>query len=105
MLKRQVKWPQNLLEIRESVRRAIQKFGKTNPAHTEDLAALIADELCADFGGGQFYMPNLRNVKLWSRDEAIRRDFSGRNHRELARKYKISEPRIYQIVSPFRGNN
>jgi Mor family transcriptional regulator len=57
-----------------------------------------AVKLSEHLGGLPFYFPKLDGLLLKKRDETIRREFTGSNHRELARKYSLSEQRIRDIV-------
>jgi len=51
-------------------------------------------EICKDYGGLQIYIPlQSRYIK-----EKIRREFDGRNHRQLAKKYGLSMRQIYRIL-------
>jgi Mor family transcriptional regulator len=53
----------------------------------------------ADYLGGQaFYFRKLGGVYRRKRDEGIRKEFTGCNHKELARKYCLSEVQIRSIL-------
>lgn len=58
-----------------------------------------AVRLSEHLGGCSFYFPKLDGLVLKKRDEAIRREFTGMNHRELARKYNLSEQQIRNILA------
>ncbi len=49
-------------------------------------------------GGLQGYVPRCRFKEIDERNDEIRRDFNGRNHWELAKKHRISEMRVRQIL-------
>lgn len=59
------------------------------------LAAAITRRLRDRFGGEGIYIPA---VDKRARDGAIRREFNGRNRREVCRKYDISKSRLYEII-------
>lgn len=51
-------------------------------------------------GGHQLYIPRGTKRTQTSKAEAIRSEFNGRNHAELAVRHGITAMRIRQIVSP-----
>jgi len=61
------------------------------------LEAAIA--LSERFGGQLLYFPKLDGLLRAKRDEAIRAEFTGKNYRELAKKYGISEQQVRRVVS------
>lgn len=48
--------------------------------------------------GQLVYFPKLDSLLRIRRDSAIRREFTGRNHRDLARKFGLTEQRIRNIL-------
>lgn len=60
-----------------------------------NLADAITRRLRARFGGEDIYIPA---TDKRVRDEEIRREFNGRNRREVCRKYDISKSRFYEII-------
>ncbi len=78
---------------------AVQVLGKPR------LAQIVADQVdrvALRCGGGQFYLPKGLALKLSQRDREIFDRFNGRNKRELAREYGVTEMRIDQIVAAVR---
>ncbi len=57
-----------------------------------------------EFGGVRVYFPKLEETKAFARvrNKAILAEFDGRNYRLLARKYKLSETWIREIVDADR---
>lgn len=55
-------------------------------------------KLSQHLGGLAFYFPKLDWLLQKKRDEAIRKEFNGTNHKELAQKHGLSEIWIRQIV-------
>ena len=49
-------------------------------------------------GGMRIYIPKLDTLVREHRDARIRSEFTGFNHRELARKYGLSETWIREII-------
>jgi Mor family transcriptional regulator len=66
----------------------------------------IAEELGLDaalalgrmFGGSPVYFPILKRALIASRNRAIFEEFNGANHRELARKHRLSLRHLYKIL-------
>ncbi|GEM_PF-683285 len=58
-------------------------------------AALI---LAREFGGMMHYLPKLERPLLKLRNEKIRAQFDGANHKDLARKYYLTVSQIRTIV-------
>jgi Mor family transcriptional regulator len=66
-----------------------------NEQYSERLAGAVLEYLQIEFGGERLYIPAPSKTK---RDEAIRREFNGRNRDEILKKYRISERRFYEII-------
>jgi Mor family transcriptional regulator len=72
------------------------------PESYQRVAELVGVEnalkLSQHLGGLYFYYPQLDSLLRCKRDERIRSEFTGGNHRELARKYNLTESWIRMIV-------
>lgn len=62
------------------------------------LAALVVDDIRHQCGGMSIYIPKGIGLDTLLKHDQIWQDFRGNNHTELAKKYDLSEQRIYQIV-------
>ncbi len=80
----------------------ITTTGQTRDAIAAIVGDTLADTLCAHFTGSAIYIPKGDSIDRLQRDDMIRQDFNGRNHAALARKYRLTEIRIRQIVQPRR---
>lgn len=73
------------------------------PEPYKKLASLIgldnALKLAREFQGTCVYFAKLDNVLRLIRDKQIRHDFNGANHKQLARKYGLTETWIRQILA------
>lgn len=79
--------------------RAVQAIG------LEYLAWLVigmVDRIALKLGGCYFYMPKGIGVQLSARDREIVAAWRGNNGHVLAKKYKVSEMRISQILKKAR---
>lgn len=54
--------------------------------------------LAQQMGGGRIYVPKFESLIRERRDARIRAEFTGFNHRELARRYRLSESWIRQVL-------
>lgn len=62
------------------------------------LAVSISKAVIEDFAGEQIYIPRKILIPLSGRDWEIYNKFTGNNHKELAREYKVSVAWVYQII-------
>lgn len=73
----------------------------------EKAAQLVADEVCQEliyeFGGAVLYLPKAMLALNSERNEKIYAEFVGSNCSLLARKYRLSDMRIRQIVYAVRA--
>lgn len=64
-----------------------------------------AIDLAKHFGGQRCYFPKIDKALSMQRDKKIKKEFNGSNHRELARKYNLSEIWIRRIVEQCPSEN
>lgn len=92
---------ETLCDLAVCIAEALPQIGK-NPAVDPVLA--LVDAIRTRFGGSLVYIPlksspkNLRMI----RDASLIREFSGNNHRELARRYNLTVSTVYQIIATHR---
>lgn len=55
--------------------------------------------LADSFGGTHLYLPKVESALRALRDRKIREEFNGYNHKELAKKYVLTEKWVREIVS------
>ncbi len=76
------------------------------PQACQEVAEIIGIEatikMSGHFGGMRVYFPGLGEMLRTKRDDLIRAEFTGLNHRDLARKYGFSETWIREIVQAKR---
>lgn len=92
------RYPELLIELREQLVVLFQKHGQ---AHDDACAlAQAATERVREHLGGQLiYFPKGLAYETRRMYEEVWRDFNGKNHADLARKYKRSTMQIYRIVA------
>lgn len=86
-----------LIEIYEIIREALTKTEVEQKNHHATAKIIVAGISCMA-GGRLFYIPVGGFIERISRDSEIFREFTGRNVRELAKKYRLSEISIRNIV-------
>ena len=72
----------------------------------EDLQALVEIigfentlALVRFYSGERVYFPKAESVMRLARNRRIREDFTGLNHRELCKRYNLTEPHIRAILA------
>jgi len=77
------------------------------PEQYREIAGIVGIEntlrLAKHLGGLIFYFPELDSMLRKIRDDRIRREFTGFNHKDLARRYGLSEIWIRKIVQANPG--
>lgn len=89
-------------DVRLFGKQTICDAGIAQEAQAEQIANEIAYRLSQHWGGTMFYVAKYSPWQAHERDLAIWRDFTGNNHHELAIKYHLSVPYIYEITARMR---
>ena len=93
---------ENAPEIFNHLYTKITDLGKSEAGLSDEsakrLAVSISKAFAEDFGGEVIYIPKGILLPLSGRDLAIYNEFTGDNHNELARKYKVSVAWVYKII-------
>lgn len=95
--------PETLAALRDLVAHTLRR----TVGMDDELAAHVGHEVMYAFaqhwGGDAVYIPKADTLQRYDRDLRIWADFNGRNHAELARKYRISKVWVYAIVRRMRA--
>lgn len=70
-----------------------------------DKGIKVAKEITRLYGGSVIYVLKNQQEQIDERHEAIFADFDGKNIKQLALKYKVSEQTIYNIINKMRDKN
>lgn len=62
-----------------------------------------ARKLCEAYGGEAIYIPKVESLLAVERVAQIRQEYNGQNVTKLAKKYKLTERRVQQIVEDLPG--
>ncbi|MBN9477979.1 MAG: hypothetical protein ABS43_06365 [Bordetella sp. SCN 67-23] len=85
-----------------AVRRVLDALAPDKLERTHELAVQCVDEVLRDFGGSSVYVPKNILPKLDSRNQEIAKLFNGRNVREIAHRFGLSDMRVRQIIKAAR---
>lgn len=77
---------------------AIESLPREYQMVAEIAGKATALKLAQCLGGTRVYYPKIESLIRDVRDECIRAEFTGFNHRDLARKYSLTETWIRDIV-------
>jgi Mor family transcriptional regulator len=86
-------------------RERLVKFLNMPVEEADELARDMAHEVALELGGSPFYLPKDISFSLSRRDREIYAKFTGDNHSDLAKHYRLSIMRIYQIVACARAES
>ncbi|MGX9522477.1 Mor transcription activator family protein [Vibrio mediterranei] len=91
------RWPELLFQVLSILKRELQKAGMD-----EDVALNQLEALCDGIGGAYIYFPRGDLLKAEIKAYRVWNDYNNGNVLELAKKYKLTTPRIYQILTKMR---
>lgn len=100
----QRRWPQELAALLRVMETTLVRLG-VDSARAFALAAAQAADLAIYRGGRLLYLPQGQRLKLALRDAEIWRQFTGRNHQELADAHGLALQSIYEILREQRALN
>jgi Mor family transcriptional regulator len=89
--------PEMLMDLYDHTAAAARKAGLSDDA-ADKLAIEVVDQLGETWAGQQLYFGKGCIMRLRKRDLDIYNEFDGKNHAELAAKYKVSTVWIYSII-------
>lgn len=71
---------------------------KIDRRQAASVAKKVARHITGNWGGQIIYIPKNLLGQISERDMQIYREFSGKNHAQLSRKYNLTVQQIYRIV-------
>ena len=80
-----------------TLRRQLDRAG-VPPEKSEAIVTHIEDFLSHYLGCDKVYLPSGRREAIKRRNEAVLREFNGRNHLEVCRRHGISRRTLYRIL-------
>lgn len=101
--------PELLVDLMEKTAHILEANGGLSQEKSGEIAIALADLMAASWGGSRIYFPKgtwngnpLRCFRLAARDWNIYREFDGTNRIDICARYRISTPRLYQILAACR---
>jgi len=91
-------WPHMLVEMVGVITNKSVRDKRLSKDDAPVFARWVVLALAEHFGGMQIYLPTGDKLHIALRDQQIWAEFNGRNQKILARKFKLCEVRIYQIL-------
>lgn len=92
-------YPETLRDLAVCIQQTLNQI-TADPVVVPALA--IVEGIRARFGGSLLYVPKGTKLDRATRDARICAEFTGRNHRELARRYGITVATVYDIIAAHR---
>jgi len=93
------KSPEFLFDFAEHLADTLVRKANLPADQCADLAWDSAEYMANHWGGISVYFPKGTRIHQSRRSRKIWQEFNGKNHEDLARKYKLSTQWIYQIVN------
>ena len=93
-------YPEVLCDLAVCIQQTLTKIAVADPAVTPALD--IVEGIRARFGGSLLYIPQGAKMDRAARDAKICAAFTGRNHRELSRRYGLAVSTIYDVIAAQR---
>ena len=90
-------YPETLKDLFDCVAEVLTAVDPAAPLDVR--AAAVIEGIRARFSGSLLYIPQGAKAERAARDAAIRQEFTGHNHRELARRYRLTVSKIYDVVA------
>jgi len=69
-----------------------------HPENKENSACKVVETIQHKWGGILVYIPKGDGILSRKRNENIKKDFTGDNHKDLCRQYKLSLQAVYKIL-------
>lgn len=95
-------WPQTLNDLLDIFEAELRHDGIADD-RSQRLAQRLTRALSSYCGGQQTYIPTGERLELAFRDKQIWRDFTGSNASDLARRHKLTERQIYNVLARQRA--
>jgi len=92
------KSPEFLFDLAEHLTDRLTRQGKLSSDQSADLAWESAEYMATHWGGINIYFPKGTRIHQSRRARKVWQEFNGKNHEDLARKYKFSTQWIYHLV-------
>ena len=92
-------WESSLSEFVDIWSSLLSRRHNMDSSRSRLIARDLVIETAHYMGGRAFYLPKTDSLKRAVRDAGIYHEFNGKNTNELARKHRMSQANIYNILS------
>ncbi len=92
------RWAQGTAQLIDVYQKHFEKRRNETPEQARESARQMVALLSVYMGGYPLYIPKPDRLEHELRDHKIWTEFNGHNHRELARRYQLTQASIYEIV-------
>lgn len=96
------KYPELLADLADQVAAKLVAFG-LGAEQSAEIGWGVAEHIRTHWSGQSQYIPKGQSYDLSQRDLQIASEFNGINHSALAKKYGLTDMRIYQILKAARA--
>lgn len=95
--------PELLTQLSALVAQTLSSTVDLDPDVGHHVGHEVSRRLAEAWGGAAVYIPKADSLQRYDRDLQIWADFTGNNHVQLARKYRISVVWVYSICKRMRA--
>jgi len=93
---------ETLNRVAEEISGVLSGRHKVDGSLAREIGLALVEQLIYVYGGATVTVPKDRAWFRTQRDEALLRDFNGRNHEELAVKYRMLKSSVYAVVKNYQ---
>jgi len=87
-----------LLDLHAHLTAELQDKGDMQEKAANDTALEIVDHIRKTYGGETLYFPKGQELDATLRHHSIYKEFNGKNHASLAKKYGVSTQWVYAVI-------
>lgn len=96
------KAPELLRELLAKTAAVLREKGGLAEDIANELAGAVVDMVRTDLGGQLVYFPKGTMMDVHARDIEMWNEFNGHNHEDLARKYELAVPVVYDRLKKIK---
>lgn len=90
--------PELVADLEDQTAACLMVELKIDRRQAASVAKKVARHITGNWGGQLIYIPKNLLGQISERDEQLYKEFDGRNHAQLSRKYNLTVQQVYRIV-------
>ena len=90
--------PELVADLEDQTAACLVSIAPLEKAQARHIARQVARHITNNWGGQLIYIPKNHIGRISERDMEVYRDFDGRNHAALSKKYDLTVQQVYRIV-------